>query len=185
MSKDIKKQAAELLANGVKPQEVASKLSVSPSYIAQLKDDEEFLEMLKTAHAEFISRRGTVIAKQQSIDDKIQDLELKTLEAFERNLQMMLVKPDRALKMFQVLNSAKRRNHESEHFQNKTGEDTSVVTLQLPKHIEDMAKEIKVIKNENNEVVGIGQRVFKSLPTSVLFQAVEDNPVIGTVLDEL
>lgn len=166
----LKGEIAKLLASGLKPVKVANRLGVSASYIAQLADDEEFQSIFRKAHAQKIEERERMLTTQQQIDDFIQQSELRTIEAIYNNLDLINKMPERAMKMFGMLNAAKRRYHEGE-FENRTGEgeDVKTVQLELPEHIRNLGQTVNVVKNEKNEVIEVDGKVLKTMPTSVLF----------------
>lgn len=181
MATTTKDEIAKMIASGMKPASVANRLNVSKAYIANLAEDEEFQASLKDAHAALINRRSDIITRQQRIDDFIAEAEEKTIKAISENIELIAKNPNRAIKAFQVLNTAKRRSHDVE-VENTRGETNSdVVRLDLPEHIRKAAKNVSIKKNSQNEVIQVGERVLKTTPSAKLFQDLDD----GKIQEEL
>lgn len=184
MSTGVKVEIAKLLVSGVKPVQVANKLNVSASYISQLAEDEEFQELFKELHAQRLDDRKEMITRQATIDDYIQRAELRTIERIYENIDLITVKPERAMRMFQTLNGAKRRYHDSEFEQKSNDSDVKLVALELPEHIRGLAQKVNVQKNKNNEVIEVEGRTMQTMPTAKLFRDMEEGRIDKQLEDD-
>lgn len=177
MSLQIKKEVALLMAKGVKPAQIASQLSLSASYISQLAEDEEFKEMFRIAYEERMSRRKEIISADAQIDDYIQKVELAVAKALHDNIAVIAKKPERAINLFKVMNSAKRKTHDDIVKGAAEAEQGTVIQLELPEHIRNLQVKVAAVKNENNEVVQIGDRIIKTTSTAKLFADLESGKI--------
>ena len=141
--------------------DAAKVLNVSESYVSQLAAHPEFQAKLSKIRVETLTAETTH-------DKNLAAAESKALEKVTAMLDYV-TKPLEAVRIFQALNSAKRRGA-SEAEQNLViNSQNTVVMLQLPATVKQ-----KFITNNNNEVVQIGDRPMVTMDSQLLLSKVKD-----------
>lgn len=136
-----KGQILEMLGSGLGAESVATALGVSPSLVSQLLSIEEFAQAVT-------ARRFARLTKHNERDDKldgIEDLAIKKLE----EMLSMVYKPMEVLRIFQVVNAAKRRGSGADAAAS-TVINNQVVNLVLPAAIKQTFH-----ADSNNQVVEV------------------------------
>lgn len=161
-------QIISLLSENVPPAIVASTLGCDPSYISQISSE----------HAEEI--RAARLAKHRATierDNKLDDVEDKLITRLNETVPY-LHKPGEIARVFQIVNSAKRRNAPAD-LSASSQQGAAVVTIVLP----TAAQNPLIINQANNQVVQIGQTPLIPLQVSALERMVASNvqdTAIGT-----
>src|SRR3990172_3327576 len=114
-------RAASLLGSGIAPSTMAASLGISHARISQLLSDENFA-------ARVSELRYKNLAKHNERDDAVDTLEGKVLEQLEDSIGMVH-RPMELVKIYQVLNGAKRRGASTPE---AIVEKKSIVQLILP-----------------------------------------------------
>lgn len=144
-----KGQILEMLGSGLGAESVATALGVSPSLVSQLLSIEEFAQAVT-------ARRFARLTKHNERDDKldgIEDLAIKKLE----EMLSMVYKPMEVLRIFQVVNAAKRRGSGADAAAS-TVINNQVVNLVLPAaikqtfHADSNNQVVEVIEGQITEV---------------------------------
>lgn len=150
-----KGQILEMLGSGLGAESVATALGVSPSLVSQLLSIEEFAQAVT-------ARRFARLTKHNERDDKldgIEDLAIKKLE----EMLSMVYKPMEVLRIFQVVNAAKRRGSGSDAAAS-TVINNQVVNLVLPAaikqtfHADSNNQVVEVIENTATQIASDEQR---------------------------
>lgn len=145
-------RAAALLGSGIKPEIVASSLGVSHARISQLMSDEAFASRV----AEL---RYQNLAKHNERDDKADSLESRILERLEEEMPIVH-RPMELLKMYQVLNAAKRRGASTPE---AIVEKQSIVQLVVPIQIIN-----KFQSNAQGQVTVVGDTDLLTIQSGAL-----------------
>lgn len=135
-------RALSLLGQGVSPEHTALALGVTPSTISQLLSSPEFAEKVATL-------RFTNLAKHSERDNRADSLEDKLLEKIE-DLLPFISRPLEAARLYQIVNSAKRRGQSAPESITNQHE---VVQLVMPVQIIN-----QYTVNSNNQVIKAGQQ---------------------------
>lgn len=150
-----KGQILEMLGSGLGAESVATALGVSPSLVSQLLSSEEFAQAVT-------ARRFARLTKHNERDDKldgIEDLAIKKLE----EMLSMVYKPMEVLRIFQVVNAAKRRGSGADAAAS-TVINNQVVNLVLPAaikqtfHADSNNQVVEVIENTATQIASDEQR---------------------------
>lgn len=143
-----------LLGQGYAQATVASALGITASYVSQVAEEDDVREQVSQL------RVGKL---QERVEDDVK------LEALERkSLQMIADKmpfvksPMEAARIFQTLNSAKRKTANS--VQENDANSVETVTITLPKS----AASIHIQLNQNNQVIEVEGRSMAPLPSRAL-----------------
>lgn len=134
-----KERIIQLLAAGVKPVNVAAAVGVEASYVSQIAAENE--EQIK----EGLGRRAV---NQVEHDVTLDAMEDRSLQKVGRLLDSV-TDPMKALAVFKVLNSAKRRSEAA----NAAAAPATIVTLELP----EVAK-VAIKVTSNNQVIEVAGR---------------------------
>lgn len=134
-----KERAAKLLGQGVDQSIVATALGVSPSYITQLLEQEQFA-------AEVTQLRFINLENATGRDSKYDAMEDKFLDKLEE-MSPYMTKPREILGALAVLNKAQRRGAKQE---NQPQVKQDVVVLTLPSVIHNT-----FITNHANQVIAV------------------------------
>ncbi|RLE96743.1 MAG: hypothetical protein DRJ63_10115, partial [Thermoprotei archaeon] len=158
ITSSVETKALELLGSGVRAEQVASALGVTPSRIAQLLADESFA-------AKVAAKRYTALQAHNTRDNTYDTLEDRLLEKLDRAMPL-LVKPESILKAITIVNGAKRRGQSAP--EQVTSQQT-IVQLVLPKVITQ-----KFTTDSNNQVVRAGEQSLITMPSGNLLKRVEE-----------
>lgn len=143
------------LKSGFTISQIAQGLGCTPSAIEQ-RIDAEGLKEIASENSRF-----------KNIDEMYNRLEEKALKKLDDNLQFAVLNPIQACRVITTLNNAKRRSlSEGQTILNQN--NTALVQLNLPKRHQP-----KVIKNDNNEVIEVNERVYQTLPSAQLQEVTE------------
>lgn len=150
----------KLLIAGVSPSQVASAVGCDPSYISQLMADETFAEEVTA---------GRIANQEGAIDrDGLWDkIELNLLKKLDTSVQYMY-KPGEILSALNVVNKAVRRTSGEGGGTNNQPVGQQVVVLNLPAFVMPA-----ISKNQNNEVVQVGERALVSMPSTSILRSLE------------
>ena len=135
--------------------DVASVLNITEGYVSQIVNTPEFQTKLSKIKVESL-------ITETAHDAKLATTESKALAKVEQMLDYV-TKPLEAAKIFQVLNTAKRRGASEAEQQTVINSQNTVVMLQLPTIIKQ-----KFTTNSNNEVVQIGDRPMVTMDSQLL-----------------
>jgi predicted transcriptional regulator len=138
----VEERALNLLGQGVKPEQVAAAIGVTPSYISQLVSQPEFSSQVFELRYKNLSRHNERDNEYDSIEDKL----LKRL----KDLLPLMMKPVEVLRAIQVINSAKRRGASAP--EQLTSQQT-VTTLIMPVQIIQ-----QFTRNSSNQVIKAGDQ---------------------------
>lgn len=136
-----KGQILEMLGSGLGAESVATALGVSPSLVSQLLSIEEFAQAVT-------ARRFSRLTKHNERDDKLDALEDESIKKLQEMLSMVY-KPMEVLRIFQVINAAKRRGSGADAAAS-TVINNQVVNLVLPAAIKQTFH-----ADSNNQVVEV------------------------------
>ena len=142
--------------------DVAKVLNVTESYVSQIVSAPDFQQKLSAA-------RVKNLVEETEHDDKLSKTEAKALERVHTMLDYV-TKPIEAARIFQILNTAKRRGVTEAEKALVVNSQNTVVMLQLP----DVVKQ-KFITNANNEVVQIGDRPMVTMDSQLLLAKAKEN----------
>lgn len=156
----LKRQVARLAASGMGGTEIAAKLHVTPGYISQLEQDDDY----KRLYQEMVSQQQVAThGVTTKIDNCYNTLELMFAETLVENAEVvmaaMISSPKHINEFLRTLNGAKRRG---------VGEGANglnpatVVQLQLPTFFLNQSTP-QVKHNQNNEVIEVDGRSLVSL----------------------
>jgi transcriptional regulator with XRE-family HTH domain len=147
-----KEQIQEMLAQGLKPTEVANVIGVDPSYISQLMSDEDFARVVE-------EKRIEAVAEDIEYDNKIDEVESTFLGNIERKAG--LANLQQSLQAFSVLNKAKRRRDSSGH--RAAPQIGTVVNIQVNNTILP-----QYVMNGKSEIVEVeGKTMVSATPTKL------------------
>jgi len=164
----IQERVKDLLAAGVSQVQVASAVGVSESYISQLMENEEFRD-------EVIRARGEAALEDVKADEETDDIEgiarrkIKQLLPFENNVM-------KVLKVYQVMNNAKRKTEPAQQLQNTAG---VIVNITLPQRA---IVDFKL--TSDRQVVEVAGRSMATLPSNVLHQKLRQEQANRLLLDK-
>ena len=163
----MKDAILELLAQGREsPENISRICGCTPSYISQLLTDADFVQQLRERKSTLgnVAVDNLVSAKNNTHDSKLDLLEDRAMNKLAQLLPMV-TKPMEAMKLFQVLNSAKRKNDLQVVNGNITNTTNNVVVLNLPATVKN-----KLLVNKNNEVVQVGDRPLVTMDSQLLLK---------------
>ena len=142
----VQEQALKLLGQGLKPSLVAQVLSVDPSRISQLMEDPVFARMVT-------ERKIVSLTKATERDEQLDSLEDKLIAKMHTAIDMTY-KPSEIVRMFNVVNQAKRRGVSAD---SEGMESPNVTTVKLILPAAARAKmQVNVEVNEQNQVISVG-----------------------------
>lgn len=142
----VQEQALKLLGQGLKPSLVAQVLSVDPSRISQLMEDPTFARMVT-------ERKIVSLTKATERDEQLDSLEDKLIAKMHTAIDMTY-KPSEIVRMFNVVNQAKRRGVTAD---SEGMETANVTTVKLILPAAARAKmQVNVEVNAQNQVVSVG-----------------------------
>jgi predicted transcriptional regulator len=138
------------LRNGFSESQIASSLNVTQSAISQFIQ-EHGLQSIAAQNSKF-----------ETMDSKLNDLEDCILDKLSQTLKYTVLPPMHLAKIYQTVNSAKRRSmNDGAVIHNHN--NVNLVQLNLPTHVK-----VKVGINSRNEVIDIEGRAITSLPSGKL-----------------
>lgn len=148
-----KQRIASLLAQGIKPTDVASIVGCTPSYLTQLAKDPEFQHIL----SETQTNTSVQVAEEEHLNDKYVVAEHRALDAVVSNLSLM--EPREQIKALEVISKRQTERQKTSALAKAASENNNqpriVVQLNMPSHaIPEMTL------SANNEVVSIGNRAL-------------------------
>lgn len=147
-----------LLGAGIIPEQVASAVGVSPSYISQLLSTDEF-------SAAVSELRYKSLQKHNERDSNLDSLEDKILEKMHQTLPLVM-RPMELTRMLQVVNAAKRRGTSTP---DSVLQKQEVVTLSLPPVIIN-----KFTTNIQNQVVQTGNQELVTMQSGTLLEKLKN-----------
>lgn len=152
---DLKIKIANLAAQQLPDVQIAAKLKITPSYLSQLKQDDEYLHIYNQVIA---ARRLSTLPQTIEIDDNYDKLEHKmsslVLENAEALLANMVDDPIKLFRAMQMVNGMKRRGLGEAGNGQTMGTD---VVLEFPSFLIPQAVPEATI-TDNNEVIAIGDK---------------------------
>lgn len=138
------------LKSGFTETQIAQGLGVTPSAVHQTIQ-EKGLKDIAAENSQF-----------KSIDDRYNRLEELALRKMEKSLELAVLNPMQLTRVVNTLNGAKRRSlSEGQTIINQN--NTQLVNLKLPERYAP-----KVVKNENNEVIEVNDRVYSTMHSTEL-----------------
>lgn len=146
----MKEQIIELLANGVGTSATAEAVGCDPSYVSQLAD----LHAAEIAEKK-AARFSAFIARDKLLEDA-EDLALK------KTVQLIpfITRPSEAARVFDVLNTAKRKTGA------ETGANTNggtIVNINI-----SQAAAVQYVKSADNQIIEMDGRSMATLPAKHL-----------------
>lgn len=156
VTSSVEERALKLLGAGIKQEQVASALGVTPGRIAQLLSDPVFAE-------EVTKLRCTALHSHTVRDGTYDSLEDKLLVKLEAALPM-IARPADILKAIAVVNNAKRRGADSPDV---AATNINVVSLTLPTNLVQ-----KFAVNIDNQVIQAGNQNLLTMNSSDLLKRV-------------
>jgi transcriptional regulator with XRE-family HTH domain len=165
--KMIRERVIELLGAGVTQSQVAAALGVEESYVSQLMSEEE-------VRAEVSNLRATKAAGYIQVDGTIENLEEVALERITRLLPMEanLMK---ALKVFQVMNAAKKKSESSIAPQ----QPANIVTINLPQQAL-----VTFQMSSDKQVIDIAGRSLTTMPSHQLQARLKERQAATLLADQ-
>lgn len=148
----VRERLLGLLAAGVSQTVAAAAVGVTDAYVSQLLDSQEFRDALSL-------KRVARLEQSVEHDDTIESAEKKALDTVVSKLPFVRSATE-AARIFQILNSAKRRNSQDV---DKTPEQLQQVAIVLPK-----AAQVHIQVNTLNQVIDVAGRSMAPLPSSAL-----------------
>lgn len=145
-------KVVEMISRGYAQSVVASAVGCTDSFISQLLAEQEVRDAIS-------SKRLELLERHVDTDDSVDKLEADSLKTLHR-LMPFITDPMKALRIFQVTNSAKRKTVEP-----TTPADSKGVTiiLNLPPAIATKYK-----MSQDQQVVEVDGRSMTTLPSNVL-----------------
>lgn len=156
-------RALELLGQGVGPEQTAMALGISTSAISQLLSDENF-------QAEVAERRYKNLLQHNERDSKADKLEDALLQKMA-DLMPFVTRPLEAARLYQIINSAKRRGSSAPE---QITQSHQVIPLVLPIQI---IQQFKV--NSQNQVIQAGQQELITVQSGRMHELVKALPSPG------
>lgn len=145
-------QILKYMGAGCNEKEAAEAIGIDPSYVSQLCTEKDFSDQVTEL-------RGKEVEQGLEIDKNYNQLEFIVAEKLLKAVSMV-TDTDKLIRVAKFANEAKRKVAP----QTKGGDEaTATVTLILP----DIVRREFVV-NPNNEIVGIDNRQFTTIPTNVL-----------------
>lgn len=152
-SDPVKGKLVSFLAAGVPPSAAASAAGVTPAYVTQLLDDEEFRTAVVEASAKSLE---DAIAK----DTKVEDIKAKALRVIEQKLPFVRSALE-ATRIYQILDSTKKQAPTGTQQNGQAG--ITMVNIILPK-----AAGMSLKLNGLNQVIEVEGRTMATLPSREL-----------------
>lgn len=146
----MKGKILELLGTGVGPEQVSTACGVTPSYVSQLLSEQDFAEAVAARRFETLSRHNARDAKADALEDK-------ALEKLDQMLGMVY-NPMQVAKIYQVVNTAKRRGTGADQAAS-TIINNQVVNLVLPTAVAQ-----KFTRDSNNQVIEVAAEEVRMVP---------------------
>ena len=154
MAGNLDEKIKNLLGSGLSNEIVASTIGCHPSYISQLMSDENF-------YSAVIEKRTQTLASHTIRDRNLDGIEDKLIAKLSELIESnMVYKPQDLLRMFAVINAAKRRGV---GVQDSTVVNNTVVNLQISRTVKT-----KFTTNAQNEVVEIEGKSMVTMPAAQL-----------------
>lgn len=150
-------KAINLLGMGIPGVQVAAALGVSESLVSQLATTEENAARIAELKVKNLSSNTLRDSKLDALEDKL-------IEKLENSLSMVY-KPGDILRMFQVINTAKRRGINSHEI---PSQPTNVVKITIPTVIQQ-----KIVTNIHNQVVQAGSQELVTMQSKTLMDRYE------------
>ena len=148
----IREKLLGFLSAGASQTVAASAAGCSDTLVSQIVREPEFLAALQ-------QRQAGKLASNVQHDDTIESAEARALEAL--NSKLMFVKdPMQAARIFQILNSAKKRVMDPTH---QSPESVQQVTIVLPR-----AAAARIQINSQSQVIEVEGRSMATLPSRSL-----------------
>lgn len=172
---DMKERIIEMLGQGLSATQVASAVGCDDSYISQLISDEDVSRQIQELRAENFS-------KYVEQDKFLDDAEARALEKVS-SLVGFISKPAEAVRVFGILNAAKRRTVDQVNQQQAVAQ---TVSLDLP-----AAARVRFTLTHDKQVIEIEGRSMTTMPAKNLAARLEqrnasrllDMQVPATILD--
>jgi hypothetical protein len=158
-----------LLAAGVSQTSAALAVGVSDGYVSQLLLDSDFSQQL-------VAKRGASLSAAVAHDASIETVEGKALRAVEGKLPFVRNALE-AARIFQILNSSKRRLDIGESGGDSLG--AQQVTIVLPR-----AAAVQITMNASNQVIEVQGRSMATLPSRALPNLATDVAAKKKITDE-
>ena len=152
---NISARALPLLGDGISPEQVASALGVTPSAISQLLSDAEFAEQVTTL-------RYKNLAAHTARDKELDSFEDSLIRKLKSTAEM-LYDPMKIVRVFQVINAAKRRGAANPETFTQTNQP--VLQLNIPVLLIDKFQTVNNVYNQVLEIKNDHDGSSKSLVT--------------------
>lgn len=146
-----------MLGNGIPATQVASAVGCDDSYISQLLSEEGVADKVIAAKAEHFS-------KYVELDGRVDDAESEALRRVE-SLIPFITKPSEAVRVYSVLNAAKRRTSDSA---NAAQAVMQTISLDIPE-----ASRVRFTLTADRQVIEIEGRSMTTMPAKSLASQLE------------
>jgi hypothetical protein len=165
----MKDRIIEMLGKGITAVQVASAVGCDESYVSQLLAEEGVLEKITQAKAEHFSK---YVEQDQCIDDA-------EAEALKKVAYLVpfITKPAEAVRVFAVLNAAKRRTSDNLNAANAIA---ATVSLDLP-----AAARVRFTLTADKQVIEIEGRSMATLPAKSLAARLEQRNAARMLTSEI
>lgn len=140
----------ELLAQGLKPTQVASYVGVTPAYIAQLNKNEEFKKELASRIEAATGEAGEAAER---LDLKYEALEHTLVEKIQEASQFA-----EGTVLVKMLDSVARRQAMRKGQLRPQIQNTQIVSITLPAHVAPEPLNTQI--NEQNQITAIGNKLM-------------------------
>lgn len=158
-SSTVSTRALSLLGHGIGPEQVASALGVTTSYISQLISNENFSSQVAELRFQNLSKHNERDSQYDSIED--------TLIEKMKDLIPFMMRPMEVLKAIQIINGAKRRGASAP--ESITNQQT-IVQINLP-----AITVTKFTTNIQNQVIQAGQQELLTIQSGALLKEVKES----------
>src|SRR6478609_1276475 len=149
----------QLLKHGIPPSAVAKAVGCDPSYISQLMADENIREEVSLA-------RVNDVEKGVTVDSQIKNIEEKALQRLD-DLVAYVSKPTELLRIFEVMNTAKKRTEEITGLNQQS--TAPLVNITISQHA---AVALRI--SSDNQVVEVDGRSMATLPSKQLTERLKE-----------
>lgn len=148
-----------LLGTGVAPEQVASALGVTPSYVSQMLSDPAIT-------AQVAELRYEHLQKHNARDNEYDELE-DQLVARLKDLMPLMVRPMEVLKSIQVINAAKRRGQSAPQ---ALVASQNIVQITVPTQIIN-----RFTTNVQNQVIKAGEQELLTMQSGTLLREIKES----------
>ena len=172
MSQVDRKRIAKLLAEGMSPVEVSQEISISPSHLSQIINDETFLILVEEykqviALGESLEETQARDNFHKEMDNYWDEVEALAIDRLRENLQAGLVtKTSELLSISAIANKAVRKKHGSQR--SVASSANNVVQLNISNVLVSRGQITQTQLNSENQVIEVdGQTIVNASKNSI------------------